>query len=123
MRRALLAAGAVLIFAAPALADEVTIDKKTTTTTTTTTPAYGSTESTVVLAPVAPPPVRVEAPPPVPGPGMAWIPGHWVWRGEDRGYVWLHGRYAEPPRARAAWIAGRFVQRPGGWMWVEGHWD
>jgi hypothetical protein len=124
MRRALLAAGAVVLFAAPALADELTVDKKTVTTTTTTrTPEVGSTVSTVIIAPTPPPPPRVEVPPPVPGPDMAWIPGHWRWSRGGQNYVWDDGRYAEPPRARAAWMAGHFERRPDGWIWTEGHWD
>jgi len=29
----------------------------------------------------------------------------------------------EPPREHAAWTAGRWVERPNGWMWEEGRWD
>jgi hypothetical protein len=33
------------------------------------------------------------------------------------------GKYLEPPREHAAWAPGRWVQRPDGWVWQEGHWD
>jgi hypothetical protein len=125
MRRAILAAGAGLIIAAPALADEVTIDKKTTTTTTTTTtePNSGSTVSTVVIAPNPPPPPRDEMPPPSPGPAMVWMTGHWMWHPDAQSYVWVHGKYAEPPRDHAAWIPGHWNPRSDGWEWTDGHWD
>jgi hypothetical protein len=123
MMRALMIAGAALLIAGPALADEVTTyEKSTTTTTTSEMPAVGSTTSTVVIAPTAPPAPRVEVPPPPPGPAVAWIPGHWSWSPGSAGYVWSAGRYAEPPRAHASWDAGRWVHHGHGWVWEEGHW-
>jgi hypothetical protein len=120
MRRALLAAGAALIFAGPALADSVTIEKKTITREE---PASGSTVSTVVVAPNPPPPPRAEVPPPPPGPAMVWMGGHWSWNPESHTYVWLTGKYAAPPREHAAWAPGHWAQRPDGWVWQEGRWD
>jgi hypothetical protein len=52
---------------------------------------------------------------------MVWVPGHWGWERDQ--YVWLDGKYMEPPREHAAWTAGRWVERPNGWMWEEGRWD
>jgi hypothetical protein len=128
MRRALLAAGAALIFAGPAFAaDEVTIEKRTTTTTTkeviSEPPASGSTVSTVVIAPNPPPEPRVEVRPAPPGPSVVWVGGHWRWAPAERNFVWVPGKYAEPPRARAAWIPGRWVNRPDGWIFEQGRWD
>jgi hypothetical protein len=125
MKRALIAAGAVLIFAAPALADSWTIEKDTTTTSSSSSvvPQSGSTVSTVVIAPTPPPPPRIVAAPPPPGPGVAWMPGHWMWNPATQDYAWAHGRYAEPPRVGVAWRPGHWIERAGGWMWIEGHWD
>lgn len=125
MKHALLVAGAILILAGPALADEVTIEKDTTTTTTTepAVPSVGSTEPTVIVAPSPPPAPRVEVPPPVPGPGLAWIPGHWTWNPGAMAFGWIAGRYAEAPRAHAAWDTGHWVHHGDGWVWEEGHWD
>ena len=110
MRRALLAASAALIFAVPALADEVTVEKKTTTTTTTReVPKSGSTVSTVIVAPNPPPPPRDEIAPPAPGPAMVWMTGHWMWNPDAQSYVWVHGKYAEPPREHAAWAPGHWA--------------
>jgi hypothetical protein len=121
MRRALLAAGALLIFSAPAFADEVTIEKRTITHEAT--PESGSTVSTVIIAPTAPPAPEAEAPPPPPGPSLVWRPGHWYWNPERAAYVWHKGDYMEPPRTEAAWIPGRFIERAGGWVWEDGHWN
>ena len=125
MKRALLAAGAVLLVSAPAFAQSssVTIEKRSYSTSTSTVPEVGSTTSTVVIAPQAPPPPKVVTPPPPPGPGVAWIPGHWMWRPAQATFVWINGRYAEPPHVHAAWVPGRWAQRPQGWVWVGGHWD
>ena len=129
MRRALLAASAALfgagIIAGPALAAEVTIEKKTTTTKEITkeVPESGSTISTVIVAPDPPPPPRVETMPPPPGPDVVWVKGHWGWSPDTHNYVWAPGEYREPPRAHAAWVAGRWIERPNGWVWEEGRWD
>jgi YXWGXW repeat-containing protein len=123
MRRALLAAGAIVVLAAPAFAQSssVTVEKRTWTETKTV-PEVGSTVSTVVIAPKPPPAPRVEAPPPPP-PGEAWVPGHWAWNSGTVAYVWTPGHFARPPRVHAAWMPGHWAQRPNGWVWVEGHWN
>jgi len=121
MRRALLATGAALLLAAPALADQVTITTKTITKDVPET--SGSTVPTVVVAPNPPPPPEAEIQPPVPGPGVAWIPGHWSWEPDAHNFVWLHGRYMEPPHTDAAWLPGRWVERDQGWVWEDGRWN
>lgn len=66
----------------------------------------------------APPPPRYEAPPHARR-GMAWVPGHWEWRGGR--HVWIQGywvkarpgyTYREP---RWEERDGRHHMRPGGW--------
>ena len=80
-------------------------------------PAYGS---PAAVAPQAPPPPQYEAvPPPPPGPAMVWTPGYWNWAGR---WVWVPGRYAARPYARAVWVPGQWRPRHGGWVWVPGHW-
>jgi hypothetical protein len=69
---------------------------------------------------LGPPPIRVERVPPPPGPGFVWEGGYWRWNGVR--YVWVPGRYAHGPRVGAHWVPGHWVHRPGGWVWVEGHW-
>ncbi|SAK55794.1 YXWGXW repeat protein [Caballeronia pedi] len=72
----------------------------------------------IIIAPSAPPPARVEAPPPARA-GYAWDPGHWRWA--HGGYVWAPGHW-RPVRAGYRWIPGHWVQRGPNWRWVEGHW-
>jgi hypothetical protein len=76
---------------------------------------------TVVVAPYAPPPPRVETPPPAPSAQMVWQPGHWFWSGTR--YDWLPGHYVESPSANAYWMPGYWQQGPNGWVWIEGRWS
>src|SRR5215469_1545255 len=76
-------------------------------------PGYGGPTS-------APPPLQVEAVPPLPtGPPMVWTPGYWNWAGR---WVWAPGRYVARPYPHAAWVAGHWRPRAGTWVWVPGHW-
>ncbi len=118
----MLAAGAVALLAAPAFAADVTIEKKETTVTKQV-PESGSTVSTTIIAPTAPPSAQVETPPPPPAPTAVWVPGHWLWNPERQTFIWGHGKFLEPPHAHAAWVPGTWLQTPTGWAWHEGHWD
>jgi hypothetical protein len=69
---------------------------------------------------VGPPAPIVDIIPVVPGPGFVWLEGYYRWDG--RAYVWVPGRWARPPRARARWIPGHWVHDRRGWYFVEGHW-
>src|SRR5438270_647907 len=106
MRGLLVAAGAVLLFTAPAFAQtSTTIIEKKTTTTEMPAPSAGSTVSTTIIAPTPPPAPRVEVQPPPPGPRMVWVPGHWGWERDQ--YVGLGGKYmGAPGRHRRGRIAG-----------------
>ncbi|HLH37002.1 MAG TPA: hypothetical protein VKX41_20180 [Alloacidobacterium sp.] len=73
-----------------------------------------------VVVRVAPPPVVVERPGPPPRPGYVWVGGYHRWDGYR--YVWVPGHYVLPPRPRAVWVPGHWVERRGGWVFVEGHW-
>jgi len=73
-----------------------------------------------VAAPVAPPAIKVEAPPSAPSATLVWTPGYWAWNGSA--YIWIEGAWRIPPHAGATWIApswtpraGRHVLVPGGW--------
>ena len=76
----------------------------------------------VVQQPRAPPPLVTEVAPTAPGPAYAWVPGYWAWRGPRRGYVWVPGAYAVPAQPGYAWVPDHWAPRPGGGVWVEGHW-
>jgi hypothetical protein len=72
----------------------------------------------IVIRQAPPPPVR-EVVPPAPGRRYVWVPGYWVW--SDR-WVWQGGRWEAPPRERAVWREGRWVERRGEWYWEPGGW-
>jgi WXXGXW repeat (2 copies) len=69
----------------------------------------------------APPPMRYEARPPMPGPGYAWIDGYWGVRGGR--YVWTGGRWDRPPYPGAYWSHPHYDHYQQGWQVHEGHWD
>ena len=82
-------------------------------------------QSTVVIAPDAPPPARVEtvpAPPAAQAQVMYWQPGHWMWNGAN--WEWAAGQYVQRPAPQAVWEPGHWSQQPsGGYVWVDGHWQ
>jgi hypothetical protein len=84
---------------------------------------YG--QSTVVIAPNAPPPPRVETipqPPSAEAQVMYWQPGHWMWNGAN--WEWASGQYVQRPAPQAVWQPGHWAQQPsGGYVWVDGHWQ
>ena len=71
-------------------------------------------------APVPPPPMRVEAYGPRPGPGYVWVNGYWGYRANA--YAWNGGRWMLPPPGRRVWVAGRWEPHGGRYRWREGHW-
>jgi hypothetical protein len=80
--------------------------------------------STVIIAPSAPPAPRVETMSPRPPSStttMSWQGGHWSWNGTN--WVWDEGHYVQAPQAQAVWEPGHWQQQPtGGYVWVDGHW-
>jgi len=81
--------------------------------------ALGASAADVVVR-VAPPAAVVETRPVAPGPGYVWIGGYHRWDGAA--YAWVPGRWENPPRPRARWVAPRWVHRNGGYVFVEGRW-
>lgn len=84
--------------------------------------SVGVAQSQVIvrIGPPPPPPREVVPAPPHEHPGWVWVPGFHRWDG--RAYVWVPGRYAEPPYAHARWVPGHWDRHEGGYVWVEGHW-
>jgi hypothetical protein len=74
----------------------------------------------VVYLRVAPPPVRGEVMFVAPGPGHAWVPGHWSWR--LREYAWVPGVWITVERGYREWDPGRWAHDRHGWFWIEGRW-
>lgn len=68
----------------------------------------------------APPAERVEVISTSPGPGYAWVAGHWNW--DNRQYIWIPGRWMVPERGHREWRKGHWAHDRHGWYWVEGGW-
>jgi len=84
--------------------------------------AGGAFAQTEIIAPSAPPPMRVEPVPPPPSAGtVSWEPGFWSWNGGN--WVWVAGHYVERPSAQAVWEPGHWVEQANGWLWVAGRWQ
>jgi hypothetical protein len=56
-----------------------------------------------------------------PGPGYAWIRGHWVWHRER--WEWKAGYFERVSQPGSVWISGQWVARGNGWVWMEGHYS
>ena len=76
-----------------------------------------------LVAPTAPPPLRVEVCGAVPFPHAVWLAGHWVWRVDT--WIWLAGRWSMPPTAGMRWRRPKWVRgadgvtvrlAPGRWL-------
>ncbi len=67
----------------------------------------------------APPPPRHEATP-RPRHGMAWVPGHWEWRGHR--HVWMGGHWVKA-RPGYHYRPVQWQERDGRWHMQPGGWD
>lgn len=65
----------------------------------------------------APPPVRVEAAVPSPGPGFVWVGGYWYPVGGH--YRWHGGYWSRPPYEGARWVEPHH----DGERFYAGYWD
>jgi hypothetical protein len=68
---------------------------------------------------IAPPAVRVEAPPPSPVPDSYWIAGHWGW--EAGQHAWFAGHWVAP-RPGEVYVRAHWVREGGEWVFHPGHW-
>lgn len=82
-------------------------------------PHYHQGPAPVVVQYQAPPPPRYEAMP-RPRRGMAWVPGHWEWRGHR--HVWQQGHWIKA-RSGYHYRAPRWVQHGSRWNMQPGGWD
>jgi hypothetical protein len=57
---------------------------------------------------------------PRPSRNHVWVSGYHRWDGNA--YSWQAGRWEQPPRARARWVAPRYTHRRDGYVYTEGHW-
>ena len=68
----------------------------------------------IVVIRVAPPRAVVEGGVLRQSRNHVWIGGFQRWDGNR--YVWAPGRWEQPPRRHAHWVAPRWVHRGGGWV-------
>ena len=73
-----------------------------------------------VVVRIGPPRAVIETRGPAPGRGYVWISGYHRWDGNA--YAWNAGRWEQPPRPGARWVAHRWRHRRGGYVLVEGRW-
>ena len=80
----------------------------------------GTANAARIFVGIAPPPVVVEHPGPIPNPGWVWVGGYWRWTGHH--YVWAHGHWVYPPRPGAVWVplTGTLVLEVGSLSQVTG---
>jgi hypothetical protein len=75
----------------------------------------------VHMAPEAPPPMRYERRPVMPGSGYVWVGGNWD-RDGDR-WAWREGRWDRPPHRGARWIDNRNRREGHSFRHEPGHWS
>ena len=73
-----------------------------------------------IVVRIAPPRIVVEKRGPPPSRTHVWISGYHRWDGNA--YVWTTGRWEQPPRPGAHWVAHHWVHQRGGYVLVEGRW-
>ncbi len=59
---------------------------------------------------------------PCPQVGWVWIPGYWSWNPGFDNYYWVRGYWTPPPSPYAQWIAPRWEQMGGRWLFSRGYW-
>jgi len=73
-----------------------------------------------LVAPLPPPPPRVEVIPVAPGPEFFWVYGHWTWVGHE--HRWEDGHW-ERHREHEYWVPHRWERdERGQWRLHEGYW-
>jgi hypothetical protein len=81
--------------------------------------AFSAVAADIVVR-ISPPRIVVEKRGHPPNRNDVWIQGYQNWNGEH--YVWTPGRWEQPPRPHARWVAHRWVHRNHGYVLIEGHW-
>jgi len=75
--------------------------------------AFSATAAEIVVA-IAPPHALVERRSPRPSRDHVWVSGYHRWDGNA--YVWTSGRWEQPPRRHAHWVAHRWRHHRDGWV-------
>jgi WXXGXW repeat (2 copies) len=85
-------------------------------------PTGGETSPVVmpIVAPTAPPPLRIEHRRPSTLDGQRWIPGFWSWSGTQ--HAWNIGHYETPPTPTSRWTQPRWGHHGRSWTLESGGW-
>ena len=81
--------------------------------------AFSAMAADIVIR-LAPPRAVIERREPRPSRNHVWVSGYQRWDGNA--YSWNRGRWEQPPRPRAHWVAHHYTRQRGGYVFVEGHW-
>jgi hypothetical protein len=81
--------------------------------------AFSAAAADVVIR-IAPPRAVIERRAPPPSRNHVWVSGYHNWDGHA--YAWTPGRWEQPPRPHAHWVAHHWTHHKGGWVLVQGHW-
>ena len=78
-------------------------------------------------APTNPPAPRAETKGRAPSAGAVWVAGFWDLRGDPTsaaraGWVWMPGRWIEPPVPNASWDPGHWGWSANWYTWIPAHW-
>lgn len=73
---------------------------------------------------IAPPPIVIATPPPIPADGYLWTPGYYVYDiNSSHSYRWISGQWVLPPYPGALWTPGYWgYNNSGYWYWNDGYW-
>jgi opacity protein-like surface antigen len=73
-----------------------------------------------IVVQIRPPRPVSERRTPRPSRNHVWVSGYHQWNGN--GFAWSSGRWEQPPRSHARWVAARWTRHGNRWVLVEGHW-
>ncbi len=78
-------------------------------------------------APVDAPSARHETKGTAPSTKAVWVPGFWDIQGDRNsgaraGWLWVPGRWIEPPVPHARWDPGHWGWSDGWYSWIPSHW-
>jgi len=74
----------------------------------------------VIIKAAPPPPVSVAVVGRAPSSQYIWIPGYY--KGTGGRYVWVGGRWMQPPHRGMVWVAPAWRRGSNGYVFVAGRW-
>jgi hypothetical protein len=84
--------------------------------------AQATTRVVVAQPPPMPPPPTPDVVVAQPAPQAVWLAGYWAYTGQGSRYVWVPGHWEIPPPQYRVYVAPHWVNRGGGYAYVQGYW-